>query len=63
MENQIWLYKSNKSFFQGRSGQSGNKRQNPDKKELKELQFGMDREKTKFKIMKCWGVAKDSKED
>lgn len=48
VENQIWSYRSNTNFSKRQSGQTGNKRQNPDKKELKELQSGMDWEKSKI---------------
>lgn len=48
VENQIWSYRRNKSFSKRRSGQIGKKRQNPDKREMKELQSGMDWEKSKI---------------
>lgn len=46
VENQIWSYGSTKSYCQGQSGQIGKTKQNLDKRELKELQSGMDWEKS-----------------
>lgn len=43
--NQIWSYRNNRSFTKR---VIGNKRQNPDKTEPKELQAGMDWEKSKI---------------
>lgn len=49
-----------KSFPRG----SQNRRQNPEKRELKELQSGMDwQKKVRFKVMESWGVSKESKEE